>query len=582
MHITRSVGVLLAAVLVAAGAAVIGAPAAGAGGNAPINVTTTADGVAGGLRAALNTANAQDGDNTIVLAAGGTYNLTACGGGTDENSNVGGDLDSLPNAGVEFDGLTVDGSGGATIRQTCPGERVFDGQAYGNLEFRDVTITGGDTAGFGGGVAHNNGFAVTLERVRLHSNSAGASGGGLFQGGGGSIFVDSSVVRDNTAGVDGGGISYNGTITAERSTVSGNEATGTGGGLHTPTGTVILDGSTVSGNSAAQGAAVSGFGVTSTASTVVDNTASAGAAVRATSGGLAISTTVVDNPPVNCAIVGGTVSTGYSYEAAPSNCGLGAGTGDVTGGPDPLLGPRAANGGLGATHLPGLGSPLVDAIPNVSCTLTNGQDAANTVRPEDGDFDDPDDSCDIGAVERPQLVIFSDVPKTHQFFRDIGWMAWEGISTGFPGGEYRPGQAVSRQAMSAFMYRLAGSPPHKVGEPSFSDVPFSSQFFTEIEWMNAEGITTGFPGGVFRPSQAVSRQAMSAFLYRFAEEPFFTDPSEPTFEDVPVDSQFFHEIEWMAAEEVTTGFPGNLFKPSQAVSRQAMSAFMHRFSDLTF
>jgi hypothetical protein len=35
----------------------------------------------------------------------------------------------------------------------------------------------------------------------------------------------------------------------------------------------------------------------------------------------------------------------------------------------------------------------------------------------------------------------------------------------------------------------------------------------------------------------------------------------------------------MADEEITTGFPGGLYKPSQAVSRQAMSAFMYRLAD---
>jgi hypothetical protein len=81
-------------------------------------------------------------------------------------------------------------------------------------------------------------------------------------------------------------------------------------------------------------------------------------------------------------------------------------------------------------------------------------------------------------------------------------------------------RSVTRQAMSAFMYRLAGEPPFAdPPTPAFSDVPTTSQFFTEIEWMNAEGITTGFPGGLYKPHQDVTRQAMSAFLHRLADGP---------------------------------------------------------------
>ena len=58
-----------------------------------VNVTTTTDGVAGSLRAAIDTA-ATDGDDTeIVLQAGSTYELTVCGP-TDDNDNASGDLDT--------------------------------------------------------------------------------------------------------------------------------------------------------------------------------------------------------------------------------------------------------------------------------------------------------------------------------------------------------------------------------------------------------------------------------------------------------------------------------------------------------
>lgn len=49
---------------------------------------------------------------------------------------------------------------------------------------------------------------------------------------------------------------------------------------------------------------------------------------------------------------------------------------------------------------------------------------------------------------------FNDVPANHPFFDEITWMADTGISTGYDDGTYRPGDPVTRQAMSAFMQRL--------------------------------------------------------------------------------------------------------------------------------
>lgn len=54
---------------------------------------------------------------------------------------------------------------------------------------------------------------------------------------------------------------------------------------------------------------------------------------------------------------------------------------------------------------------------------------------------------------------FSDVPTSHPFHDDISWMAATGISEGFADGTYRPGEPVTRQAMAAFMRRLAGDDP---------------------------------------------------------------------------------------------------------------------------
>lgn len=54
---------------------------------------------------------------------------------------------------------------------------------------------------------------------------------------------------------------------------------------------------------------------------------------------------------------------------------------------------------------------------------------------------------------------FSDVPDSNTFHDDISWLADSGITNGFPDGTYHPTDPVSRQAMAAFMRRLAGQDP---------------------------------------------------------------------------------------------------------------------------
>jgi hypothetical protein len=174
--------------------------------------------------------------------------------------------------------------------------------------------------------------------------------------------------------------------------------------------------------------------------------------------------------------------------------------------------------------------------------------------------------------------LFTDVLLAHPFLLDIAYLSSAGITGGFPDGSFKPTQTLSRQSTAAFLYRLMGEPDFDPPTPpSFDDVGTSHPFRTEIEWLAAEGITGGFPDGTFRPTGAVTRGSMAAFLYRLAGEPDFDPPTPPTFDDVGTGHPFRTEIEWLAAEGITGGFSDDTFRPGSSVSRQSMAAFLRRF-----
>jgi uncharacterized protein YkwD len=125
------------------------------------------------------------------------------------------------------------------------------------------------------------------------------------------------------------------------------------------------------------------------------------------------------------------------------------------------------------------------------------------------------------AFTPPRVSPFADVASTDPFYREISWLRAEGISTGWNGEnglEFRPLQPITRDAMAAFLFRLekVGAYTPRSG---FADVPGDSPFHREIGWLADNGISTGWPvGGVreFRPFQPITRDAMAAFLYRLS------------------------------------------------------------------
>jgi hypothetical protein len=171
--------------------------------------------------------------------------------------------------------------------------------------------------------------------------------------------------------------------------------------------------------------------------------------------------------------------------------------------------------------------------------------------------------------------LFLDVPPGHGFFTEITWMAAEELTSGFPDGTFRPEASVTRQAISAWLHRLAGDPDGPFADPGFLDVPASHAFAREIWWMADTGRSTGYADSTYRPVSCVSRQATAAFLYREAGSPPGPFP-DPGFSDVGPAHAFAVEIRWMAHAEVTGGFPDGTFRPGACVSRQAAAAFLHR------
>jgi len=179
---------------------------------------------------------------------------------------------------------------------------------------------------------------------------------------------------------------------------------------------------------------------------------------------------------------------------------------------------------------------------------------------------------------------FADVVAGQPFYDEVRWMATRGLSLGTQMGDerfYYPTAAVSRQAMAAFLYRYAAADevPAEGAEPTFTDVGPDHHFYAQIEWMAARGLASGYDDGTFGPTVPVSRQAMAAFLHRYAGEP---EGGAPEFTDVPAGHDAAAAIGWLRSAGIAEGYPNGTFGMSQPVSRQAMAAFLQRTDDFLF
>ena len=176
---------------------------------------------------------------------------------------------------------------------------------------------------------------------------------------------------------------------------------------------------------------------------------------------------------------------------------------------------------------------------------------------------------------------FLDVPESSPFYNEIMWLFNRKITIGYADSTFHPKDYIERSGIAVYFYRLAGSPYVNLPEKSpFKDVSPDDMWYKEMVWFSQQGITTGWPDGTFRPHDLVDRNSMAAFFYRFAGSPQFTVPQSSPFWDVRANEPFYKEIVWLRSTGITTGWSDGTFRPYEPISREAMAAFIYRYAHL--
>ncbi|GAB3527273.1 chitobiase/beta-hexosaminidase C-terminal domain-containing protein [Arthrobacter monumenti] len=185
------------------------------------------------------------------------------------------------------------------------------------------------------------------------------------------------------------------------------------------------------------------------------------------------------------------------------------------------------------------------------------------------------------------------------YYEAIQWAVEAGITNGYKkDGVFKPYTPISRDAMAAFMYRLAGEPEFDAPEVSpFVDYDSNNQFYKEVTWLEANDISNGWTvdetenTAEYRPFEPINRDAMAAFVYRFAalegdrfDGPTgeFEGPAESYFADYDDDNKFYDEVSWLYEQEITTGWTvgeSKEYRPYTPINRDAMAVFLQRLAE---
>jgi secreted trypsin-like serine protease len=189
------------------------------------------------------------------------------------------------------------------------------------------------------------------------------------------------------------------------------------------------------------------------------------------------------------------------------------------------------------------------------------------------------------AVRKKYTGFFPDVPDNNTFKETIYALAGDGVVKGFPDGLFRPEQNVTRGELAKFVVNGFGISPTSVIIPEsgyFSDVPQNYVFSSYINTLKSEGIISGFEDGTFRPEQNVTRGELAKFIAKAGNYELNTYGNTPSFSDVDSSNTFYSLINTLKGYGVINGFEDGTFKPDTPVTRGELAKFIVNGFDKAF
>lgn len=182
----------------------------------------------------------------------------------------------------------------------------------------------------------------------------------------------------------------------------------------------------------------------------------------------------------------------------------------------------------------------------------------------------------LAAGENP----FTDVPASHWAHDDITYVYENDLMNGTDGSLFSPESTTTRAQVVTVLYRLAGQPAADWANP-FWDVPASAWFHDAVTWAWENDITGGVSSTHFGAGNAVTREQLATFLYRYAQDQGYDTSARADlsgYSDAGLVSSYATEaLSWANATGLITGTTGTTLSPQGSATRAQVATILSRF-----
>lgn len=185
------------------------------------------------------------------------------------------------------------------------------------------------------------------------------------------------------------------------------------------------------------------------------------------------------------------------------------------------------------------------------------------------------------AAPKDTEVPFDDVQTTDWFYDTVQYVYDEGLMAGTGDRIFSPQQTTTRGMIVTILHRMAGSPEAEAQD--FTDVDVDAWYAPAISWSIESGVGAGYGGGLFGPDDAITREQMASFLYRYAELKDYDVSAVGDlndFADASAVSDWAEDVmSWALGAELFAGRDNNQLAPQGLTTRAEAATILMRYCE---
>ncbi len=175
----------------------------------------------------------------------------------------------------------------------------------------------------------------------------------------------------------------------------------------------------------------------------------------------------------------------------------------------------------------------------------------------------------------PARAAFADVAEDAWYAPAVAYVQEKGFMNGVPGGDFRPGDTMSRGMLTTVLHRTAGSPLSVAGL-YFQDIEAGTWYIDSVIWCAEHGIVSGTDSLTFSPDAPVTREQVALMLWRMAGWPQSDYVS--AFSDArAINFWALSGVNWACQNGIINGKPDGSFDPQGTATRAEVAQMVMKY-----